>query len=101
VLFKHDEGSLRKISDNKSVLNMLTLNDSNKISVGEISSLNLDAEIESEGDRAYYVLDGKLVIDNLSAEKGDIIFIPQNSRYKMKGALKAVIINSPLFGFSK
>ncbi len=54
-----------------------------------------------KSDRIYYVLSGKLIIKEnkrkLVAKKGDLVFIPKNTKYYFGGTFKTILINSPPF----
>jgi len=97
-VIKQENGINRKISDSYSVLNLLTINDSKKMSIAVSIALNHEETTKTLSDRAYYVLEGELIInDDLVAKKGDIIFIKANTEYNFKGSFKAVLVNSPSF----
>ena len=100
-VFTKEKGIIRKISEQKSVLNLLTKNDSDKLSVGKITATNLDLKTNTDSDRAYYILNGELLIDEESGKTGDVIFVTSGSEYTMKGTFEAVLVNSPPFGFNQ
>ncbi|MFH1838305.1 MAG: hypothetical protein ABH808_02315 [Candidatus Kuenenbacteria bacterium] len=97
-LFKKENAIARKISDSYSVFNFLTADDSDKISVAVGSAINHDEITMTNSDRAYFVLEGEIIINNnFIGKPGDVIFIPSNIEYNFQGTFKAVIINSPPF----
>ena len=97
-IIKQEEGMSRKISDSYSVLNLLTAIDSDKVSLSVSSAVNHDETTKTTSDRAYYILEGELIVNNdLIAKKGDVIFVSANTEYNFKGSFKAVLVNSPPF----
>lgn len=97
-LFKKEEGSERKISDSHFVLNLLTANDSDKVSVAVSTARNHNETTKTASDRAYYILEGEIIVnDEIIGRPGDIVFIPANTEYNFRGTFKAVLINSPPF----
>ena len=97
-LIKQEDGVSRKVDDAYSVLNLLTAEDSNNVSVAVSTAENCDKTTKTTSERAYYILEGELIADEeIIAKKGDIIFIPANTDYSFKGTFKAIIINSPPF----
>ena len=97
-IFKKDDVVARKISDSYSVFNFLTADNSDKISIAVGNATDHDETTKTNSDRAYFVLEGKIVVNNnLIGNSGDVIFIPSNTEYNFKGTFKAVIVNSPPF----
>ena len=97
-LFKKEEATVRKITDSYSVFNFLTADDSDKVSIAVGSAINHDETTKTNSDRAYFVLEGELIVNNnLIGNPGDVVFIPSNVQYNFKGTFKAVIVNSPPF----
>ncbi len=97
-IIKSEEGVSRKISDSYSVLNLLTANDSDNVSLAISTAKDHDETTKTTSDRVYFVLEGELIInDNLIAKKGDVVFISANTVYNFKGSFKAVLVNSPPF----
>ena len=97
-IIKHEDGVSRKISDSYSVLNLLTANDSDNISLAVSTAENHDESTKTTSDRVYYILEGELIVDdNLVAKKGDVVFVAANTEYNFKGSFKAVLVNSPPF----
>lgn len=101
-LFKKEDSVIRKISDSYSVFNFLTVNDSDKVSLGVSEADNHVETTKASSDRAYYVLEGEIIVnDDFQARSGDVIYIPANTEYKFQGTFKAVIVNSPPFNKNK
>lgn len=101
-LLKAKEGTTRKISDSYSVLNLLTVNESEKVSLAVGTAIGHNETAKIASDRAYYVLEGELIVnDNLTAKKGDVVFVPMDTEYNFKGNFKAIIVNSPPFEKTK
>ena len=96
-IIKQENGITRKISDTYSILNLLTAEDSNNISVAISNANNHEETTSTTSDRIYYVLEGTIDINNEKAEKGNTVFIPANTEYTFKGIFKALLINSPPF----
>ena len=97
-IIKSEDGVSKKISDSYSVLNLLTANDSNNVSLAVSRANNHKETTKTTSDRAYYILEGKLIIDDdLVAKKGDVVFVSANTKYNFKGSFKAVLVNSPPF----
>jgi len=96
-IIKKEDSTERKISESYSVLNFLTGDESEKISLAVSTAKNHSETTKTTSDRAYYVLEGELSANNQTAKKGDVIFIPANTEYGFRGTFKAVLINSPPF----
>jgi ethanolamine utilization protein EutQ (cupin superfamily) len=97
-IIKLEDGVSRKVSDSYSVLNLLTANDSNNISLAVSTAENHDEITKTTSDRVYYILEGKLIVnDELIAKKGDVVFVSANTEYNFKGSFKAVLVNSSPF----
>jgi len=97
-LIKKENGLERKTSDSYSVLNLLTADDSDKVSLAVSSAKNHNEITKTTSDRAYFILKGELIInDNLFAKIGDVVFISADTEYNFRGSFKAVLINSPPF----
>jgi len=85
--------------------NFITKEDNQSVSLA-ISTLNGAAPTtrNNESDRLYYFLEGnaefKFEDETVKIEKDSTLFIPKNTKYKMTGTFKAVLINSPAFNFS-
>jgi len=101
-LFKKDDAVIRRISDSYSVLNFLTVTDSDNVSLGVSEADNHVETTKTSSDRAYYVLGGEIIVnDDFHAMLGDVIYIHANTEYKFQGTFKAVIVNSPPFNKNK
>jgi len=97
-LFKKEEGFVRKITDSFSVLNLLTSQDSDKVSVAVGTAVDHYETTEPSGDRAYFILEGKMIVNkNIIGNVGDVVFASAKTTYQFEGTFKAVIINSPPF----
>ena len=96
-IIKHEEGGERKISESYSVLNLLTGAESDKVSVAVSTAKDHTETTKTTSDRAYYVLEGEIEVNDLIAKQGDVVFIPANTEYTFKGTFKAVLVNSPAF----
>lgn len=97
-LFKKENAAIRKISESYSVSNFLTAGYCRNASVAVGNAEKHDETTITNSDRAYYVLEGEINInDELIGKFGDVLFIPANTEYHFKGTFKAVIINSPAF----
>lgn len=61
--------------------------------------------LNPESDVVYYVLDGNgefyLEDEIVSVKKGDLVFIPKNTKYKDSGQLTLLSISAPKFDSSK
>jgi ethanolamine utilization protein EutQ (cupin superfamily) len=103
ILIRSSEGFERKISETYSVKNMLAKQECENVSVA-VSTANRHKETtkSSGSDRVYYIIEGELKVEpELSAKKGDLIFIPKNTEYTFSGTFKAVLINAPAFSSEK
>ena len=96
-IIKSEDGVSRKISDSYSVLNLLTAEDSDNVSLAVGTAKDIDKTTKTTSDRVYYVLEGEMVVDDLVAKKGDVIFVPANIEYNFKGSFEAVLVNAPPF----
>ena len=96
-IIKQEGGITRKISDTYSILNLLTAQDSDKISIAISTADNHKETTSTTSDRVYYILEGNININGEKAEQGDVVFIPANTEYTFKGTFKAILINSPPF----
>ena len=102
ILIKKKQGVGRKISKTYWAVNFLTKEHCKNLSVAIGKARNhKETTKNTKSDRAYYILKGKLVLKSKNkrfvAEKGDILFIPKNTRYQFQGTFEAVLINSPAF----
>lgn len=96
--FKLKDAEVREITKNYKIYNMLTKDDSSQVSVviGKAKDYH-EITKNTVSDRIYFVLDGKILVNNKPAYKDDVIFIPRNIKYDLKGTFKVIIINSPSF----
>lgn len=95
---KQKDGIARKISDSYSVLNLLTAEDSDNVSLALGTAKDHNETTKTTSDRVYYVLEGELIInDEIVAKKEETIFISANTEYNFKGSFKALLVNSPPF----
>lgn len=96
-VFKQEEGQTRNISNSYSILNLLTAKDSNNISIAISTATDHKETTQTTSERAYFVLEGSIIVNDSIANKGDIILIPANTKYTFEGNFKALLINSPPF----
>lgn len=76
----------------------MTKEDSPSITVVVGKAKNhFEITMNTESDRAYYILNGEMILDGNKFEAGDVIYIPKNTEYQFEGTFEAVIINSPAF----
>ncbi|MBU1199496.1 MAG: AraC family ligand binding domain-containing protein [Nanoarchaeota archaeon] len=61
--------------------------------------------LDKESDTSYYILDGegKFFIEDkeFSVKKGDLVFIPKNTKYKDSGQMTLLAFSSPKFDRDK
>jgi len=101
-LVKRDQAISRKVTDNYTVLQMLTGKDSDKLSM-VISKATDHREIalNTKSDRLYYILNGTVKVRSdgkeILAEKGDLVFLSSNTKYEFEGTFEAVQVMSPSF----
>ena len=97
-IIKKEKGSLREISESYSILNLLSKERSDSMSIAVSTAKDHSETTQTTSDRAYYVLEGELIINNENiAKSGDVVFIPKNTEYTFKGTFKSILINSPPF----
>lgn len=77
-----------------------------KLSVAEVKIVGEQKTgLDTESDSVYYILEGegKFFIEEevFEVKKGDLIFIPKNTKYKDEGSLTLLAISSPKFDRSK
>lgn len=96
-----NEGTPRKVSDNKIINNLITNDISSNVSLSVIDATDLQERSTTEYDRIYYVLEGimRLVFDEQeqTLHPGDTCFISKSTLYELSGTFKAVVINQPAF----
>ena len=56
-IIKNQDGIIRKISNTYSVLNLLSANDSNNVSLSVSTAENHNETTKTTSDRAYYILE--------------------------------------------
>jgi len=101
-IIKNNEGIKRKINEYYKVTNLLTKENSEKVSfaIGDAKN-HYETTKNIKSDRIYYVLEGKIIVKKENkefvAEKGDLIFIPKNTEYHFEGTFETILINSPAF----
>lgn len=101
-IIRRQSGMARKISKTYKVINFLTKEQSKNLSFAMSEAKN-HSEITKniKSDRIYYVLSRKLILKEgkrkLIAKKGDLVFIPKNTKYYFGGTFKTILINSPAF----
>jgi ethanolamine utilization protein EutQ (cupin superfamily) len=101
-VIRKSEAIARKISDSYQVINFLTREASENVSLAIGQAENHSETTKNvRSDRIYYIIEGKLVLkqggNELVAEPGDVVFIPKNTEYGFGGSFRAILINSPAF----
>lgn len=84
------------------VKNLLNIENNNSFSIAKVE---LTGEqkfgLNKKSDLAYFILDGegKFFIEDkeVGVKKGDLIFIPKNTKYRDEGSLNLLAISSPRF----
>lgn len=96
--FKAKDAKIREISKTYKVFDILNRSHNPQVSL-VIGKAKDHHEItkNTASDRVYFVLKGKILVNNKSAQKGNVIFIPRNTEYDLKGTFEVIIINSPAF----
>ncbi len=101
-IVKKSEGSLRKIADNKTTLNLITKDITPEVSLAFTEATDYYEKETTAYNRIYYVTKGTLVLifdgKKQVLEAGDSCFICKNTEYEMSGTFKAVAVNQPAFG---
>lgn len=101
-IIKASEAVERKVADTYSVFVMLSKEDSKNLSMC-LSKAKRHKEIalNIKSDRIYYITRGKVKIESegqkFEASKGDLVFIPADTKYKFSGTFEAVQVLSPSF----
>jgi ethanolamine utilization protein EutQ (cupin superfamily) len=96
-IIKQGQGKERVISGSYSILNLLTGQECDMMSVAVGRADDHEESTQTSSDRAYFVLEGRLVVDGQFAGPGDVVFVPKNTSYSFGGTFKAVIVNVPPF----
>jgi len=96
---KNDYGSVR-------VKNLLDEEKYKALSIAEIEVIGEQKfGLDKESDTAYYVLEGTgtffIEEKEFKVKKGDLIFIPKNTKYKDTVGLKLLAISVPKFNRDK
>ena len=96
--FKSNEGLIREVAPSYKIQNLLTKENSETITVvvGEAKD-HAETTVNSASDRAYFMLEGKMILNGKECLLGDVMYIPRGEEYYFEGTFKAVIINSPAF----
>ncbi len=101
-LVRKKEALIRKIFENYTANNFITKDISSEVSLAVTEADKLTDITFTEYNRIYYLLSGKLILtfdeEKVILEKGDSCFISANTKYKMEGTFKAIVINQPAFG---
>ncbi len=89
-LIKNKEAIKRQVAKNYSVYNLLTKELSPNVSLVEgHAKKHHEITRGKNNDRVYYLLKGKMKIKNgdrdIVAEKGDVVFISENTEYEFQG----------------
>jgi ethanolamine utilization protein EutQ (cupin superfamily) len=101
-IVKASEAKEKKVANTYSVFGMLSKDDSNKLSMCLSKAKNhKEIALNTKSDRIYYITKGKVEIESegqkFEANKGDLVFIPANTKYKFTGTFEAVQVLSPPF----
>lgn len=95
----------RTVNSEHSIDNYLTKETTENISLA-ISKLNGELELSKTlSERVYYFIkanaefniEGEIVLVN----DGDVLYIPSDTNYSVKGIFEAVTVNTPAFGVMK
>jgi quercetin dioxygenase-like cupin family protein len=101
-IVKASEAVEKKISDTYSIFGMLSKKDSRNFSMCISKAKNhKEIALNTKSDRFYYITDGKVKVEAegqiFEAQKGDLVFIAANTKYKFSGTFEAVQVLSPPF----
>lgn len=106
--FKHVKPENIKKNDFGSIVvqNLFAEDDYEKFSIAKVKIVGEQKfGLDQKSDIAYYVLDGsgKFYIEDetIDVEKGDLIYIPKDTKYKDSGELTLLAIASPKFDENK
>lgn len=100
-----NERVTRVVNSEHSIDNYLTKETTENISLA-ISKLNGELELSKTlSERVYYFIkanaefniEGEIVFVN----DGDVLYIPSDTNYSVKGIFEAVTVNTPAFGVKK
>jgi mannose-6-phosphate isomerase-like protein (cupin superfamily) len=96
--FRPEDGIVRQISESYSVLNLLTAQQSEQISLAIGTATDHEETTTTSSERVYFVLEGEMTVnDEIVVKVGEVVYIPAKMEYRFKGSFKAIIINSPAF----
>jgi len=89
---------IREIASSYKIYQILTKTDSESITVviGKAEN-HYEVTMNTDSDRAYYILNGKMILDGKDCNPGDLVYIPKNTEYQFEGTFETLIINSPAF----
>ena len=102
---KANEAVVRGEGSDYVIKNYITNADSQNVSLA-VSTLNGKASTtrNTKSDRLYYFFEGEAEFQFedkvIKIEKNSTLLIPKNTKYKMSGFFKAVLVNSPAFNIS-
>ena len=97
-LFRQNKGKIRKISSSYSILNLLTADNTKRMSVALAESVNHQETTKTTSDHAYYILSGKIIVNKkIIGKSKDLVYIPAKTKYTFQGTFIALLINSPAF----
>jgi mannose-6-phosphate isomerase-like protein (cupin superfamily) len=106
--FKHIKSEDIKKQDFGSinVQNLFSEDSYDKFSIAKVEIKGKqEYGLDKESDIAYYILEGegKFFIEDkeINVKKGDLIFIPKNTKYKDEGSLTLLAISVPKFNRDK
>lgn len=101
-IIKKDEGLIRKITDNKTAINLISKEITPNVSLALLEADNFNEEETTQYDRIYFVTEGKLTLTfgphSNELVSGDSCFILKGTTYNMSGTFKTLVINQPAFG---
>ena len=101
-IVKESEGIIRKITNNKTVLNLITRDVTPNVSLAVIDAQEYRGDEQANYNRIYYVIEGSLTLtfdDNRQTlELGDSCYIEKGRKYQIEGTFKAIIVSQPAFG---
>jgi len=101
-IVKANEGTIRKIADNKTANNLITKDISSLVSLSTTEATDYCEKETTDYSRIYYVLEGslELTFDGLPHEltEGDSCYMDAGTEYEMRGTFKVVVVNQPAFG---
>lgn len=91
--------------DFEELKSMLILNDDDCSMIQSEFAGSYPYLLNKVSTRYFYLIGGKCVFDIdgdvKSVKNGDIVMIPQNTKYKFEGVFEAIIIDTPKFDESQ